>query len=117
MSKVTKHCQDPFVSEELGEKFSQALNFCLDQLTTQKGLKFKIKDPERFHFEPKELLINIISMYANMSHLDSFKKNVVSDGRSYSDETFEKAVKILNSSKKNIQVGQEDREKFETLAV
>jgi hypothetical protein len=41
-------------------------------------------------------------MYANMGHIDTFKKNVVSDGRSYSDETFEKAVKILNSSKKNI---------------
>ena len=54
-------------------------------------------------------------MYANMGHLDKFKKNVVSDGRSYSDETFEKAVKILNSSKKNIQVAADDKEKFELL--
>ena len=52
-----------------------------------------------------------------MGHIDTFKKNVVSDGRSYSDETFEKAVKILNSSKKNIQVGAEDKEKFEILVV
>ena len=115
MAKVTKNCQDPFVSEELGEKFSQALNFCLDQLTTQKGLKFKINDPGRFHFNPQELLVNIVSMYANMGHIEAFKKNVVSDGRSYSDETFEKACKILNSSKKNINVGAEDKEKFDVL--
>lgn len=78
------------------------MNFCLDQLTTQKGLKFKIKDPERFHFTPKELLVNLTRMYANMAHLADFKTHVVSDGRSYSDETFEKAAKILNSAKKAI---------------
>ena len=41
-------------------------------------------------------------MYANMSDLEEFRKNVVSDDRSYSDETFLKAKKLLNSSKKNI---------------
>lgn len=30
MAKVTTYCQEPFISEELGEKFAQALNFCLD---------------------------------------------------------------------------------------
>jgi|TARA_B110001450_G_C17214174_1_gene316677 hypothetical protein len=54
-------------------------------------------------------------MYANMSHLESFRANVVSDGRSYSDETFEKAAKILNSSKKGVQVSGESIEKFGTL--
>jgi len=67
-------------------------------------LKFKIKNPERFHFEPKELLVNIITMYSNMSVLQRFKENVIADGRSYQDETVDKAVKILNSSKKNINI-------------
>jgi hypothetical protein len=30
LAKVTTHCQDPFISEELGEKFALAINFCLD---------------------------------------------------------------------------------------
>ena len=30
LSKVTDQCQDPFISEELGDKFAQAVNFCLD---------------------------------------------------------------------------------------
>jgi ubiquitin conjugation factor E4 B len=116
LAKVTQSCQDPFISEELGEKFAQAVNFCLDQLTTQKGLKFKIKNPERFYFEPKELLVNLVTMYANMAHLEIFRNNVVKDGRSYSNDTFEKAVKILNSTKKSITVDPENKEKFETLA-
>jgi len=92
------------------------VNFCLDQLTTQKGLKFKIKNPERFFFEPKELLVNLIRMYANMSHLEVFRGHVVKDSRSYSNETFEKAVKILNSSKKSVNVDLESKQKFEELA-
>lgn len=51
-----------------------------------------------------------------MCKLDKFKQNVVKDGRSYSDETFEKAVKILNSSKKSIAIDQEAKENFEILA-
>ena len=41
---------------------------------------------------------------------------MVGDGRSYSDETFAKAVKILNSGKKNIQVDHGDKTRFEALA-
>jgi ubiquitin conjugation factor E4 B len=115
LARVTTHCQQPFISDELGEKFAQAVNFCLDQLTTQKGLKFKIKDPERYHFEPRPLLTNLITMYSNMAHLEEFKTHVVKDGRSYSDETFAKAWKIINSTKKNIAVELEHREKFEKL--
>ena len=102
MAKVTSNASEPFVSVEIGEKFASAINYCLDQLTTQKGLKFKIKNPERFYFEPKELLVNLITMYANMGHIQAFKENVVKDDRSYSDETFAKALKILNSTKKSI---------------
>ena len=30
LNKVTSYCQEPFVSEELGEKFAIAINYCLD---------------------------------------------------------------------------------------
>jgi len=54
-------------------------------------------------------------MYSNMAYLPDFKQNVVKDGRSYSDETFAKAWKILNSTKKAIMVVNEHRDKFEQL--
>lgn len=32
LSKVTATMQAPFISEELGERFANALNYCLDAL-------------------------------------------------------------------------------------
>jgi len=55
-------------------------------------------------------------MYSNMSQEDSFKQYVVDDGRSYSNETFEKAINILNSTKKNIIIDMAHQQAFETLA-
>lgn len=51
-------------------------------------------------------------MYANMGHLEEFRKNVVSDARSYKDTTFIKARKIINNVHKAIPMSADDREKF-----
>ena len=72
MAKVTKNVKEPFISEELGEKFANALNFSLDALIGQKGLKLKVENPAQYNFEPIGLLVNIINMYANMAELDEF---------------------------------------------
>lgn len=66
LSKVTEYVQEPFISEELGENFAIAINYCLAELATSRGMKLKIKNPERFYFQPKELLIDIVTMYGNM---------------------------------------------------
>lgn len=95
LSKVTFYIKKPFVSQELGEQFANAINYCLDSLVSEKGLKLKVKDPERFHFEPRELTINLLMMYANMSQEEEFIKNVVNDGRSYSDSLFKKALTLI----------------------
>ena len=114
LNLVTTHCQEPFISEELGEKFATALNYSLDHLV-RRGVNYKIKNPERFHFEPRGLLVNVVTMYGNMSRLEDFRKNVVADKRSYSDETFEKTLKILTSVKRNVSIGGEVIQKFEAL--
>jgi hypothetical protein len=56
-------------------------------------------------------------MYSNMSVLQKFKENVIADQRSYQDETVDKAVKILNSSKKNINIDQDLKANFEILVL
>ena len=52
-------------------------------------------------------------MYVNMGQLEVFKSNVVSDERSYSNETFAKAAKILERG--SVAVGQETYEAFRAL--
>lgn len=54
-------------------------------------------------------------MYANMGHLEKFRENVILDARSYSNETFAKAAKILNSTQKNVAVAADVKEKFDIL--
>ena len=61
--------------------------------------------------------MNILTMYANMSEEEVFLKNVVNDSRSFKPETFEKAVKILNSPKKGITIDAVRKEKFEIMAI
>jgi ubiquitin conjugation factor E4 B len=80
------------------------LNFCIDALVSQKGLKLKVKNPEEYNFDPRGLLTNILSMYANMSVEDIFLRYVVNDSRSYKDETFDKALRLLGNPKKGIQI-------------
>eukprot|EP00347_Sterkiella_histriomuscorum_P007831 403347399 len=115
LQKVTINVQEPFVSEELGERYANALNFCIDSLVSQKDLKLKVNNPDQYNFEPRALLINILMMYANMSEQESFLRHVVNDTRSYKDETFDKALRLLNNPKKGVQIDQERTFKFEVM--
>lgn len=54
-------------------------------------------------------------MYANMSDEEVFLKHVVNDTRSYKDETFEKALRLLNNQKKGVQIDQTKQKKFEDM--
>ena len=112
LQKVTINVREPFISEEIGEPFANALNYCIDSLVSQKGLKLKVNNPDRFNFAPRTLLVNILMMYANMSEEEVFLKNVVNDSRSYKDETFAKALKILLNPKKGISMDANRVEKF-----
>jgi ubiquitin conjugation factor E4 B len=91
------------------------LNFCLDSLVGQKDLKLKVNHPEAYNFDPRLLLENILSMYANMSSEEKFLQYVVGDSRSYKSETFQKAVRILESPKKGVQIDQDQKERFEVM--
>ena len=115
LSKVTKSFTAPFVSEELGERFANALNYCMDSLVSQKGLKLKVNNPEAYNFDPRMLLQHIVQMYSNMVFEDSFLFNVVNDSRSYKTENFEKAIRILNNPSKGVVVDMDSKERFELL--
>ncbi|CDW72140.1 u box domain-containing protein [Stylonychia lemnae] len=115
LEKVSSNVREPFITEELGEKFANAVNYCIDSLVSQKGLKLKINNPERFNFEPRELLINILCIYANMSEEQVFLQNVVKDSRSYKDETFQKALRLLQNPKKGVQIDGPRTGKFEIM--
>ena len=74
-----------------------------------------MNNPQKYNFEPKELLANIINMYANMGREEIFRKNIVNDSRSFKSEIFTKGLKIINNQKKGVVVDQSQIKKFEIL--
>ena len=93
------------------------MNFCLDSLVGQKGLKLKVNRPKDYNFDPRGLLSNILAMYANMSNQEKFLNHIVNDSRSFKNENFDKAVKIINNPKKGVDIDQERKELFEKMVI
>ena len=96
LTKITSFYGDPLISNELGQKFANAVNYSVDHLTTEKSLKFQMTNPERFCFKPNEMLTDLIKIYINMGHDSRFKRFIVRDGRSYSHAMFCRVIELIN---------------------
>ena len=56
-------------------------------------------------------------MYANMSNQEKFLNHIVNDSRSFKNENFDKAVKIINNPKKGVDIDQDRKELFEKMVI
>ncbi len=57
--------------------------------------KLKIKDPQRYSWQPREVLAQIAAIYINLSRADVngvFAREIVNDERSYSASMFAEAA-------------------------
>lgn len=57
-----------------------------------------MKDPKRFHFDPRFLLRKLIEIYLNFSGNEKFVHEVVNDGRSFGIGLFRRAIHILRKN-------------------
>lgn len=58
----------------------------------------QVKDPEKYNFNPKQLLSQICRIYLNMAAADRagvFAAAIAADGRSYRPEMFAEASLVL----------------------
>ena len=56
---------------------------------------FQVKDFDKFHFKPGEVVKNIAEILLNLGNEKDFCKAVVSDGRSYTRELYLQAILVL----------------------
>lgn len=56
---------------------------------------FQVKDPERYSFDPVNMVLNICKIYVNLKNSSSFCLAVSQDGRSYSPQLFKFAEDVL----------------------
>ena len=113
MVMISKICQQNFLNYKLGERLANLLNYSLDVFTSHRGLKLKIKNMKDYGFDPKFILVSLISTYVSFLDYSEFLELIVKDERSYKIENFEKVKTIFSRGK--ISLDFETYEKFEKL--
>jgi len=92
---LSQHVPEPFMATEMVDRIAQMLNYFVFHLAGPKQLNLKVKDPQRFHFNPKLLLSTIVEIYLHFSSNISFVEAVVKDGRSFKLDFFQRVLGIL----------------------
>jgi len=88
----TAETKAPFMMPEIVDKLAAMLDYNLEALVGPKCSELKVKEPEKYSFNPRLLLSDILQVYLNLSGEDEFARAVANDGRSYTPELFETAI-------------------------
>ena len=112
MAYTSKEIASPFLRPEIIKRVADMLNYFLSHLAGPERRKLKVKNPEKYKFDPKELLTKIVTVYLNLyknesiihegadkMETDSEKtlaEAISEDGRSYKDEVFTMAIDVLS---------------------
>lgn len=87
-----------YLCDEMVTRMADTLNYFLIYLTGPKRRDLKVRDPERFDFDPKKLLTQICTLYINLARHDTagaFSRAIADDARSYRGEMFPEAALVL----------------------
>lgn len=91
---MTAEVIEPFLVNEIVDRLAAMLDYNLVQLVGPKCTELKVSNPEKYHFQPRKLLSEIMDVYLNLNST-TFVEAVARDGRSYRKEYFSKAASIL----------------------
>lgn len=100
---ITKDITRPFASPCMADSMAAFLNYFLVHLVGPKRKDLKVKNFEKYNFNPSNLVKNIALIYISLTKEDSFCKAVVSDERCYSDDLFISAYEILQKMEGGIE--------------
>ncbi|XP_041982233.1 ubiquitin conjugation factor E4 B [Aricia agestis] len=94
---LTADIKEPFLRAELVDRLASMLNFNLQQLCGPKCNNLKVRRPEKYGWEPRRLLSQLVDIYL---HLDepAFHAALAADERSFRKELFEEAAVRLARS-------------------
>ena len=85
----------PFVSPDIVSRLAPMLDHNLKELVGARCAELKVRNPEKYRFNPKKLLSKLIDIFLHLAHRQEFVQAVARDGRSYSREIFSRAANIL----------------------
>jgi len=85
---------------EIVDRLAAMLDYNLDALVGPRCTDLIVDNKEKYHFNPRQLLSDVVQVYLNLSSQPEFARAVAGDGRSYRKELFESAAKTC--SEKNL---------------
>lgn len=91
----TKQVPEGFTIDELVERLAGMLDYNLSLMVGPKCSNLKVKEPEKYLFDPKKILSDICTVYCNLSGQERFVLAVARDGRSFNLLHFQRARDIL----------------------
>ncbi|KAH6674589.1 ubiquitin elongating factor core-domain-containing protein [Halenospora varia] len=95
MKLFTKNLSASFTMPEIVDRVAAMLDYTLDTLVGPKSTDLKVKNPQRYKFDPRTLLSEFVDIYLNLGISDRFVEAVAGDGRSYKPSNFDAAARIL----------------------
>ncbi len=94
----TAETKEPFMMPEIIDRLAAMLDYNLDALVGPRCNDLRVENKEKYHFNPRQLLSDVVQVYLNLGDQDAFVRAVAGDGRSYKKELFEHAAKICSKN-------------------
>lgn len=85
----------PFMEPYIVDRLAAMLDYNLVALVGEKCMELKVASPEKYRFNPKKLLAELMGVYVNLSMRTEFVAAVAKDQRSYKKEVFVRAMDVL----------------------
>ena len=86
-----------FMLPALCGRVASMLNYFLGCLVGPKSTELKVREPDKYFFHPKKLLLEIATTMTHFAKYDEFAAAVVRDERSYNAANMRKAIRVLST--------------------
>lgn len=90
----TAETKGPWMFPEIVERLAAMLDFNLALMTGPRSAELNVEGKDKFRFDPKKLLSDILDVFLNLSGESDFVRAVAVDDRSYSLSLFQRAAGI-----------------------
>ena len=90
----TAETKSPFMVPEIVNRLAAMLDYNLDALVGPRCQNLKVKNPDKYKFNIKQLLNDFLHVFLNLADQGEFARAVAEDERSYRKELFRRAAAI-----------------------
>merc|ERR1719482_1359647 len=105
-----------FMLPELAPRISEMLNHFLVELVGPRCSTLKVKEPEKYNFNPKLLLHEIVTIILHFAPFPEFGLAMIKDERFFDPGNLRKAVRVLGRSTTDLSVRPEHLQALEAFA-